>query len=466
MKQILVFATLFAISFALVSNHLEHTAIMRANIVTAERDITELEKRIRINEERERTLNNQLRIHYRDLRVAANPTARVQLERGIESILSELRVLRAATRKFTSKMREIANGIVGIERNELIRRLRVERRLGTEPKPKLEKAQRKAEKQVKKIAKKTAKQYGRIAAQHAAEKAGKEAYKKFGDDKEKIKMEQKKAAKQVYKKAYNAIMAQIKTATYGLPLKQIKNKAADTVLTMTRRDNIAVKMSPKKQEQSVQKAIKKVIKNPLPMKSKAVDPIPPEKQKSPEEIKQKEKVKEAQKAINKQKDQIKRQEIKMQKQLEKEKLNKGSMVAKKPALPKMNKVKLHKRQIERVAYKAEVGAKKIGLKPLKPQVVQKVEQQPASITVSKEIQQMESEQKTKLQQLEALRRKGPQIPEFAPPMPQNAPMAPIMNMEAQREYLTSLYGRMPPYMANNYFVEPNELNAAYNELLM
>jgi len=249
-------------------------------------------------------------------------------------------------------------------------------------------------------------------------------------------------------------------------MKQIKRQAADTVLKMTRKDNIAVKMNPKKQEQSVQKAIKKVIKNPLPMKSKAVDPIPQPEPKSPEEIKQKEKIKEAKETISKQKDQIKRQEIKMQKQLEKEKLNKGSMVAKKPALPKMNKVKLHKRQIERVAYKAKVGAKKVGLKPLNPQVVQKVQQQPESITISKEIQQMEKEQKTKLQQLESLRRKGPQIPEFAPPMPQNAPMAPMMNMEAQREYLTSLYGRMPPYMANNYFVDPNELSAAYNEMMM
>jgi len=468
MKQILLFATLFVASFAIISN-LEHSPIMKANIVTAEHDLVELEKRVRVNEERERTLKDQLRIHYRDLRVAANPTARVQLERGIESILSELRVLRAATRKFTSKMREIANGFVGVERNELIRRLRIERRIGTEPSLKNTKMQRKAEKAVKKIAKNVAKKYGAIAAKNAGEKAAKEAVKKFGDDKEKIKMEEKKAAKSVYKKAYNAIMSQVKAATFGLPMEQFKEKAADTVVRMTRRDNIAVKLDNKQKKESVKAALSKVLtKEQLAtMKEEKVEE-PAKKEKTEEEKKQLEKVKEADKEIEKQKDKIKKQDIKMKKELEKEKLEKGNLVAKKPAVPKMNPVRMTKRQIERVVYKANQGAKKIGLQPLKPQLVGKVEP-PSPFGRARRVEDLERERDAHVRRVRGrMNRRRFMQPEFVGAVPP-VPIEPIMDMEAQKQYMSSLFGGMPmpaPFMGQDYFVDPMEINAAYNELLM
>jgi len=469
MKQILLFATLFVASFAVISN-LEHSPIMKANIVTAEHDLVELEKRVRVNEDRERTLKDQLRMHYRDLRVAANPTARVQLERGIESILSELRVLRAATRKFTSKMREIANGFVGVERNELIRRLRIERRIGTEPTLKNTKLQRKAEKAVKKIAKKVAKKYGAIAAKNAGEKAAKEAVKKFGDDKEKIKMEEKKAAKSVYKKAYKAIMSQVKSATFGLPMKQFKEKAADTVVRMTRRDNIAVKVDDKQKKESVKAALSKVLtkEQMATMKKEEKVPEPVKKEKTEEEKKQLEKVKEANKEIEKQKDKIKKQDIKMKKELEKEKLEKGNLVAKKPAVPKMNPVRMTKRQIERVVYKANEGAKKIGLQPLKPQLVGKV-QPPSPFDRARRVEELERERDVHARRMRGrMNRRRFMEPEFEGAVPP-VPIEPIMDFEAQKQYMSSLFGGMPmpaPFMGQDYFVDPAEINAAYNELLM
>jgi len=482
MKQILLFVTLFVACFAIISSP-EHSNIIKANLVTAEHDIYELEKRIRVNEDRERTLKNQLRIHYSDLKVAANPTARVQLERGIESILSELRVLRAATRKFIAKMRDIANGIVGVERNEIIRKLRIERRLETEPEMKNVKIQRKAEKKVKQIAKQAAKKYGAIAAKNAGEKAAKEAVKKYGDDKQKIDMEKKKASRAIYKKAYKAIMSKVESATFGKPLKEFKKKAADTVLTLTRKDNIAVKVDEKKKKESVKKALTKVLnkkqleemkkqeKKEEKKKEKVAEP--PKNKKSNEEKKQLEKVKEAKKEITKQKDKIKRQDIKMKKEMEKQKLNEGGLVAKKPAAKKptankMNPVRMNKRQIERVIYKANKGAKQIGLKPLKPQLTVR-DPVPTPFDKAKTVEQLEKDRDAEIARAKKMGKNQkiePMEPEFADAIPPE-PISPIMGMEAQKAYMSSLFGMpVPPYMGNNYFVDPNEINAAYNELLM
>jgi len=478
MKQILLFVTLFAACFAIISST-EHSNIIKANLATAEHDILELEKRIKVNEERERTLKNQLRIHYGDLKVAANPTARVQLERGIESILSELRVLRAATRKFIAKMRQIANGLVGVERNEIIRKLRIERRLETEPEMKNLKIQRKTEKKVKQIAKQAAKKYGAIAAKNAGEKAAKEAAEKYGDDKQKIDMEKKKASRAVYKNAYKAIMSKVEAATFGKPLKEFKKKAANTVLTLTRRENIHVKVDEKKKKESVKKALTKVLnkkqleemKKQEKKEQKKAEKVaePKEAKKSQEEKKQLDKVKEAKKEITKQKDKIKRQDIKMKKEEKEQKLNEGGLVVKKPAAKKMNPVRMNKRQIERVIYKANKNAKQIGLKPLKPQLTIR-DPVPTPFDKAKTVEQLEKDRDAEVARARKMRKNRkakPMEPEFADSIPPEH-IAPMMGMEAQRAYMSSLFGGMPvpPYMGNNYFVDPNEINAAYNELLM
>lgn len=160
----------------------------------------------------------------------------------------------------------------------------------------------------------------------------------------------------------------------------------------------------------------------------------------------------------------------MKKELKKEELNKGNMVAKAPKVVQ-NPVKKTKRAIERTVYKAEQNAKKIGLKPLKPQMVQKVQRplpvQPTPQQV-KQTQNSEKEQVAKLEELEKLNKGKNQFQE--PKMTiQSNPMVPIMDMQAQREYVTRLFGGMPlpaPFMRNAYYVDPMEINAAYNELLM
>ncbi|EAL50548.1 hypothetical protein EHI8A_104370 [Entamoeba histolytica HM-1:IMSS-B] len=486
MKQIL-FISVFVISSIALITEIGHTGILAANLVTSEKDVVELEKRIQINEDRERVLKDQLRMHYHDLRLAANPTSRVQLERGIESILSELRVLRAASRKFLDKMRGIADGLTGIERNEFIRRHRLERRVGSTSNLKASKITKQAKKQVKKIAKESAKKYSSIAAKRAGKKAVEEAKKKFGNDQQKIKLEKKKAEKNVYKKAYKAIMEEVKNTALGLQPSAFKSKSADIVLRATKKDNIAVDIDKKERSVAVNKAVNKQLKKvltpaqqeSLKKTKKVVQEAQKEIKKSDEEQKQLNKVKEAKKKIQKQKDELVRQNIKMKKAINKEKITKGNLVAKKNITnkPKMNVIKENKRAIEKTVYKTQQRAKQEGLQPMGQQLIQE-QPIPNMFDNMPTVAELNKERNMKIDQINKMRQKQrsqlfePSFINTIPPELTANPMignyGPAMDIEEQKQYMSSLFGGAPelPFLEDQYLVNPMEIDAAYNQMLM
>nr|BAN41124.1 axoneme-associated protein mst101, putative [Entamoeba invadens] len=485
--NVLLLLVVISLSKALVTEQ-GHSPILAANLVTTERDSVELSKRIQVNEDRERLLNDQLQMHYRDLRLAANPTTRAQLERGIESILSELKVLRAASRKFLDKLRLIADGLVGVERNEFIRKHRLERFVGESTKVKTTKILRQQNKEIRKVAKKSARKYGKIAAKAAGKKAAVEAKKKFGEDKQKIKMEKKKAEKSVYKKAFRAIMNEVKSVGVGMRKDQLENKSAEIVLNTVKSDNPKIAIDPKEMKKVVSHVVKSELKKNLSKKEmkelsksekaeqkekKAEKSKIEKKKKSKAERKAKRAAKKAEKKIQKQTLEVKRQEIKMQRELNRERMNSANAVRVKKAPKIKNPVRETKRAIEKTVDKVEKRAKREGLKPMKHQLIQR-KQLPDPFEGAPTVRQLEIQDNIKQKKAEEVKQKmRNQLfePQFETPQQNYNPTyqyGPMMGFNEQRAYMDSLFQNyeMPPVFAENYQVDPMVLDNYYGQLLM
>ncbi|KAL7722384.1 M protein [Entamoeba marina] len=444
---------------ALISNP-GHTSIMASNLETTERDVVELEKRILINEDRERTLQTQLEMHHRDLHLAANPTVRVQLERGIESIHKELRVLRAAKNKFLDKMRNISDGLRGKERNSFIRRHRLEKRVGSTNDIELKKVQKETKKVIKNVAKEAAKKYGKQAAKQAGKIAKKEAIKTFGDDKDKVKQEVKKAKKSTYKSAYKEIMKQVKHSATIMNSKNLKEKAASIVVDMNK--NVVVK--PTMNKKVAKQNIKKVVDESLGKKTTKTPKIEKKIKKTEEEKKSQQKIKDIKKVIEKQKDKALKMKIQQKVDEKNEKKQQKKLIPSKPSLPKVNPVHKTKRAIEKTVYLAQQRAKADGIKALPVQHVPN-KQVPDQFSKFPTVGELE-QQKQKEEQEHQPNRSPFQQQMFEPEFPQHFLRPNPFGMNAQRQYLGSLLGGDADSFDSNMFYAPADVEEQYREMLM
>ena len=206
----------------------KRTAIIQGRINNIYLKEKKFERKMKSLEDQERKLQQELEDLYNDMKYAASPRDRKNMEIAIEKKQKQVQALRLAKVKIVRRMRRVSDKITAPFRDNLVRSTRTEDRVGLENDQTFVAEKLRTQKTIVKVSTKLAKKYAIIAAQVAAAKALAHAQaKNMGAKTEAYVAAQSKAAyAATYKKIIKTINARVAA---GVARKEVSDVAQEAI---------------------------------------------------------------------------------------------------------------------------------------------------------------------------------------------------------------------------------------------
>jgi hypothetical protein len=216
-------------------------------------------------ERKERRLLNYLEVLYGDMSLAVGMGDRLKIEKQVSDVQRQLEVIRKQKRVVIRRMRKMADKIGADERDRLVRKGRIEDKVGldqnTHIRRDIENNQKKLLAETKVLAQKYATMAATIAASKKAIKVNKDKSGNIMDAQHSFK----KVAKKAYNQMYKTIVERIEAATAeGVSNEEIKIVCRDAISGIIRKlehDNLIYVVSRQEAKKEGKQAIKTPLKN-------------------------------------------------------------------------------------------------------------------------------------------------------------------------------------------------------------
>ncbi|EAL48297.1 hypothetical protein KM1_022360 [Entamoeba histolytica HM-3:IMSS] len=214
-------------------------------------------------ENRERKIENALDILYNDMKLAVDMADRMKIETQIDKLHKNMDKIRRQKRTILRRMRQMADKIALPDRDRLVRKTRIEHRVGLEENTHIRREIEHNQKLLLKETQALAHKYAKMAAEIASEKLVKTIDHKNEGDILKAKDKFKKVAKKAYNKYYKKIVERIEEATSegvnNVDIKMVCRSAIDGLIRKLEHQYLTVVRS----RNEAKKEAKKVLKKPL-----------------------------------------------------------------------------------------------------------------------------------------------------------------------------------------------------------
>jgi len=217
-------------------------------------------------EDVERKTQAMLEILYEDMKVAVDMKDRLNIEKQVEGLQTRLNNIRTQKRAVLRRMRKMADKISVDYRDQIVRKLRIENRVGIEQnlhiRREIENNQKLLLNEIKKLAHKYATKYAEIASAKMAYKvnSGKQSSTDIFNAKKKFKKAASTAYAQMYKKIVNVLEDATSEGVDNKDIKMVCVSAIDGIIRKINKEYLHYVVSKEEARREANKVVEKTKK--------------------------------------------------------------------------------------------------------------------------------------------------------------------------------------------------------------